>query len=114
MNDEQKIGKHMMEVDLNLLPPDVSDLYFILSAYKCDDMSLFPTPSVRMTNAECPEHALMEYQIARAGTSEAVVMCSVCKPAEAWIVEAIGQTCSGKVVNYDPLIAAIRSLKTTS
>eukprot|EP00928_Gymnodinium_smaydae_P049119 TRINITY_DN3292_c0_g1_i4.p1 TRINITY_DN3292_c0_g1~~TRINITY_DN3292_c0_g1_i4.p1 ORF type:complete len:1053 (+),score=206.63 TRINITY_DN3292_c0_g1_i4:33-3191(+) len=41
MNDKFKLGKHIMNVDLSLLPAGVNHMYFLLSAFNCDDISAF-------------------------------------------------------------------------
>jgi hypothetical protein len=108
MNDESCMGKQTMQVDLALLPKAVDAVFFILAAYHCDDISLFPSPQVRLCNTDRPDHHLMEYNIKEAGASQALVMCSLSKSAGSWQVEAIGSTCQGNVANYTELMNACR------
>jgi len=111
MDDANRIGKHMMQADLALVPAAVTHLFFSLSAYKCDDLSLFPHPSVRVFNGHYPEHQLTEYSIESAGHAQAVIMCSLSKPFGAWTLETFGTTCSGNVLRpdtYVPIISAAR------
>lgn len=108
MNDESSMGKQTMQVDLALLPKAVDTVFFVLAAYHCDDISLFPSPQVRLCNTDRPDHHLMEYNIEKAGASQALVMCSLSKSAGSWQVEAIGSSCRGNVTNYTELIKACR------
>lgn len=108
MDDSAKTGQHKMLADLSRLPESVNDMFFTLSAYKCDDLSLFPQPAVRVVNALFPEHHLTEYKLERAGTSQAVVMCALSRLQGQWIVEPIGATSKGNVLDYTPLIQSTR------
>eukprot|EP00930_Biecheleria_cincta_P034299 TRINITY_DN23718_c0_g2_i1.p1 TRINITY_DN23718_c0_g2~~TRINITY_DN23718_c0_g2_i1.p1 ORF type:complete len:885 (+),score=153.26 TRINITY_DN23718_c0_g2_i1:31-2685(+) len=108
MNDESRMGKQTMQVDLALLPKAVDTVFFILAAYHCDDISLFPSPQVRLCNTDRPDHHLMEYKIEKAGASQALVMCALSKSAGSWQVDAIGSTCQGNVTNYTDLMKACR------
>eukprot|EP00928_Gymnodinium_smaydae_P049116 TRINITY_DN3292_c0_g1_i1.p1 TRINITY_DN3292_c0_g1~~TRINITY_DN3292_c0_g1_i1.p1 ORF type:complete len:451 (+),score=61.02 TRINITY_DN3292_c0_g1_i1:3-1355(+) len=108
MNDKFKLGKHIMNVDLSLLPAGVNHMYFLLSAFNCDDISAFRRPWVRLMNADQPGHQLTEYNIDKAGDAQAVVMCSLCRSSGPWEVKAIGVTCNGNIKDYAPLVAACR------
>lgn len=104
-------GQHTMKVDLDNLPDMVTDLFFVLAAYNCDDISLFPSPSVQLFDGDRPDNQLTEYNIEKAGRSQAVVMCALSRANGPWNVQAFGVTCGGNVLCYTPIEAQIALLQ---
>lgn len=102
-------GSHVIRLNLAGLPQRVTDLFFVLSAYHCRDLSRFHKPSVRLLDADNPDHELTKYQISQAGTSSAVVMCSVSREADgrSWSVSAYGKKSSGTVRDYTEIAQAV-------
>ena len=85
MNHTNRTGKHTINLSLKNLPErirssyhtrisplifsDISHLFFVLSAYKCNDISLFPNPTVSLCKKWDPR-PLCEYSITTAGKSQ--------------------------------------------
>jgi len=104
-------GQHRISLDLAALPPDVTDLYFVLAGYDCKDISLFPNPAVEIIDA-CSRQNMMKYSIASAGSTEAVIMCSLTRAeSRKWIVRGLGIPTEGNVNNYDPIQAVVAKLQ---
>merc|ERR1712151_1101277 len=96
-------GQHTMKVELDNLPATITDLFFVLAAWNCDDISLFPSPSVRLFDGDRPGNQLTEYNIEKAGHSQAVVMCALSRSKGPWIMQAFGATCGGNCKYYAPI-----------
>ena len=101
-------GKHVLEVDLKGLPPHITDLFFVLSAYNCGDLSLFPNPSVKLYSPKDPSRSLTEFELAQAGSTEATVMNSVSRNIRGhWEMVACNFPSAGTVRDYKPVREAI-------
>lgn len=100
-------GNHALRVRLSELPAQATDCIFTLSAYHSRDLSRFVAPSMRIFNADCPEHLLSAYSVADAGSASAVVVCSLTREGSVWSVRAHCRTSDGTVRDYTPIEAAI-------
>merc|ERR1719230_566959 len=90
-----------------MLPREITDLVFVLSAYECRDLSKFRSPSMKIFNAECPGHMLCSYSVADAGTASAVVVCTLTREGDIWTVRAHSRVGDGTVRDYTPIEAII-------
>merc|ERR1712190_1146 len=103
-------GKQCMQVDLSALPTEVTDLFFVLSAFGADDLASFPNPRVEILDA-VSGRKLTEYSIADCGHAQAVVMCSLSRPHGKWIVNGLGIPTDGNVKDYLPIRRTISERK---
>jgi len=103
-------GEHRIRVDLSALPPQVTELYFVLSAFECDDLSLFVNPTVEIHDMHT-NRQLSEYNISSAGHAQAVVMCSLSRSYGHWIVNGLGIPTDGGVSDYTPIRRALSKLQ---
>eukprot|EP00929_Paragymnodinium_shiwhaense_P011464 TRINITY_DN11718_c0_g1_i1.p1 TRINITY_DN11718_c0_g1~~TRINITY_DN11718_c0_g1_i1.p1 ORF type:complete len:1111 (+),score=297.81 TRINITY_DN11718_c0_g1_i1:106-3438(+) len=104
-------GEHHMKVNLAAIPSEVTDMYFVLSAYDAKDLSAFPNPAVEIHDIVSGRE-LSEYTIASAGKSQAVIMGSFSKlDSGKWIIKGIGQTCEGNAKDYQPIRDALADLQ---
>jgi hypothetical protein len=106
-------GKHVIKLDLHSIPPSVSDVFIVLSAYECADLSRFPPPVIRLFDAENSKHELARYQLASAGSAPAVIMCVIRRggPGGGWLVDTCSRTSAGTVRDYSPIKAAIAPIQ---
>lgn len=110
MNHTTRTGKHTINLSLKNLPEHISHLFFVLSAYKCNDLSLFPNPTVSLCKKWDPR-PLCEYSLTSAGKTQAVIMCCLIRNDEGgWTVLAIGKPAQGNVKNYSDIHQSIMSL----
>ena len=98
-------GRHEIRVRLDEVEQCVTELYFVLSAYNCQDLSRFSAPSVRLFDPQTPEAQLCEYKAASADS--ALVMAALQRHGDSWRVIAVGRPCDGTVRDYTPIYAAI-------
>ena len=66
-------GRHEITVNLPEIEPEISSLFFTLSAYSCGDISLFRNPSIRFFDA-FDSSKLAEYTAESHPGSQAVVL----------------------------------------
>merc|ERR1719443_2561737 len=104
-----KGGEHRMMIDLVALPPEITDIFFLLAAFECDDLSAFPNPAVGIFDG-ISGRQLSQYCLSSAGKTQAVVMCSLSRPdGSRWVVNGLGIPSAGNVRHYDPIRATITS-----
>lgn len=104
-------GSHVIKLKLDHLPKLATDCFFVLSAYNCQDLSLFQEPRMQIFDAENPSHLLSKYSVADAGHNAAVVVCALSRDGDKWTVNAYGKTSGGTVRDYSPIEAAIQPLQ---
>jgi len=102
-------GKHVLKVNLLSIPQTITDLFFILSAYRCGDLSLFPSPTVRLYSPKDPSRQLVQFELSQVGRTQATVMSSISRNVGGqWEMKSWAIPCSGTVRNYDPMKEAIQ------
>jgi len=101
-------GEHHMQLNLDALPLDVTDLFFVLAAFGCDTLSAFPNPKAEIHDAT-HDRLLTEYTIESAGDSPAVIMCSISRDPDhgKWVMHGLGLPTQGGVKDYNPIRATI-------
>jgi stress response protein SCP2 len=98
---------HRIDVYTELLQADVDRLVFVLSAWNSPTIELFRSPAVNIYDSS-PDKQLVNYNITRAGKSQAVIMCCLKKnPDGSWTVLGVEKFCSGNAKNYSPVQEAI-------
>jgi len=103
-------GEHRMSLDLDALPPGVTDLFFVLAAFDCNDLSLFENVAVGIHDVVLGRE-LTNYRIETAGHAQAVVMCSFTREADhgKWVVYGLGIPTTGNTKDYEPIKNTISS-----
>jgi len=104
-------GKHALRLRLSMLPASVTDCIFTLSAYNSRDLSKFVAPSMRIFDETCPEHLLSVYSVADAGTSSAVVVCTLTREGASWSVRAHNRLAEATVRDYAPMEAVVSTVQ---
>jgi len=104
-------GSHVIRLKLSQLPALATECFFVLSAYNCQNLSLFPDPRMQIFDAENPSHSLSKYAVADAGTNAAVTVCSLSREGDKWAVNAFGLTSGGTVRDYSLIEARIKPLQ---
>ncbi|RUS21994.1 hypothetical protein BC937DRAFT_90714 [Endogone sp. FLAS-F59071] len=104
-------GRHEISVDIENLPQDVLQLYFVLSSYGSPTIKHFRNPSFQMFDKTRPDELLCQYRIADAGNSQAVVLACVSRCDQGWQATAIGRLSSGNVDDYEPIMCTIDALR---
>eukprot|EP00927_Polykrikos_kofoidii_P018835 TRINITY_DN18778_c0_g1_i1.p1 TRINITY_DN18778_c0_g1~~TRINITY_DN18778_c0_g1_i1.p1 ORF type:complete len:1143 (+),score=210.58 TRINITY_DN18778_c0_g1_i1:104-3430(+) len=104
-------GQHRITLDLAALPSQVTDIYFVLSAFESRDLSRFRNPTIEIHDA-VTMRPLTEYTLSSAGNAQAVVMCSLSKAENRkWIVHGLGIPTDGNVEDYTPIRETIAKLQ---
>lgn len=104
-------GQHALRLRLTELPARITDCIFTLSAYHSQDLSKFIAPSMRIFDADCPDHLLSAYSVADAGTASAVVVCSLTREGSVWSVRAHNRIGDGTVRDYTPIEAKVSKVQ---
>jgi len=97
-------GQHRMVLSLDALPPSVTDLFFVLAAFECNDLSLFEDPTVDIHDVVLGRR-LTSFRIASAGRAQAVVMCSFTRDPDhgKWVLHGLGIPTDGNAKDYEPI-----------
>ncbi|GES88827.1 hypothetical protein RCL_jg16577.t1 [Rhizophagus clarus] len=111
MDHVNQRGHHCITANLASMPPEVTKLYFILSAYNSPNIGCFPNPSFNMFDPANPDTQLCSYTIQSAADSQAVIMCVVEKnDINSWNVFEIGKLSAGNAMNYQPILNTINGI----
>lgn len=91
---------HRLIVDLQALPLEVTDLYFVMMASEHDAMVQFPEPAIQIH--DCGTRRLLsEYCCQDTAGADAVVMGRLSRPdGGTWLFHAVGAPTEGNVNNY--------------
>ncbi|CAG8541428.1 3135_t:CDS:2 [Funneliformis mosseae] len=104
MDNANKRGHQQITANLDQLPAEVTQLYFILSSFKSPTIGHFQTPSFNLVDQTQPDKPLCTYQLDQAANSQAVIMCCVTRVGQGmWQVIQIGKLSNGNAENYDPI-----------
>nr|CAG8447800.1 10547_t:CDS:2 [Entrophospora candida] len=102
MDGTNKKGHQRITAKLDQLPPEVTQLYFILSSYLAPTISNFPSKNFKMYDEATPDKELVKCTFDNANNSQAVIMCCVRRARDGmWEVIPINRAVGGNVNNYD-------------
>ena len=77
MDDNNRIGHHIIHVELQKIPANVTNVFFTLSAWNSPTISHFKNPSMKFFELSNPTKMLCTDQTKSAGHRQAIVMCSL-------------------------------------
>ena len=109
MDDERRIGHHLIDVSIKDIPETVTNLFFVLSAWN-GTILRYPNPSLSFYEKSNPEANLCSTTFTHATDHSAVVMCSLSHTKNGWVVYENGQTSSGNAKDYDPIKITIQNM----
>jgi len=97
-------GEHRMALDLEALPPNVTDLFFVLAAFECKDISLFTDPCVEIHDVVSGRE-LTSYRVGAMEHTQALIICSFTKDPDhaKWVVHGLGYPTEGSARDYGPV-----------
>jgi len=95
-------GKHVISVDLQAMPPSITDLFLVLSAYNCGDLAKFPSPVVRLFATD-PAHQLTKFALTESYHTEACIMSVLSNTHGRWSLRDICLPSQGTVKLYKPI-----------
>lgn len=110
MDDLKRIGHHFIDVSIKDIPENVTNLFFVLSAWNAPTISRYPNPSLSFYEKSNQEANLCSTTFTHASDHSAVVMCSLSRSKNGWVVYENGQTSSGNAKDYDPIKMTIQKL----
>ena len=100
MDENQKRGTHTMKLKMKELPESVDWLVFTLSAWNCDSVAKFPTPSLSLKNADTQEE-ITSYDSSKAVESRALLISFARKRAQGkWEVCGMSVASGGSAHDY--------------
>lgn len=105
-------GRHRMQIVLNALPPDINKVFFTLSSWRSSSIADYDHPRLQFYDVSRPDRQLCSEEFDRRITSQAIIMCSVCRVHGKWKVYSLGEPSSGNAMreNYCYLQATIESI----
>lgn len=106
-------GKHTMQINLELLPHNITALFFVLSAWSGTLKDILK-PAVSFFNTRSEEE-LCQYNLEAHNKQDhqtAVIMCKLYRSGyqQSWHVLAIGESCGGRADQYDAIEHSIARL----
>ena len=111
MDDQNKIGHHIIKTILSGLPPQCFKVFFTLSAWDAPTIGHFPRPTVSLRDERDPGRELCPpYQLHNAAHSQSVVMCFLQREAGGWKIFQGGRLAPGNAKDFKPLIAVLNTL----
>lgn len=104
MDNTNKRGHERITAKLDQLPPEVTQLYFVVSTFKYPTIGHFKTPIFRLIDETQPDKLLCTYQLEQAADSQAVILCCISRVGQGtWQVIQIGKLSRGNCEDYDPI-----------
>lgn len=111
MDNANKRGHHIINVDLTQIPTSATHLFFTLSAYNCDKIAMFPNPSVQVFDERDRTKNLCNYSFSGTGNARAVILCCLKRgDGSSWTIEQYGTLSGGNVLKYSEMISTTTSL----
>ncbi|CAG8540550.1 2171_t:CDS:2, partial [Cetraspora pellucida] len=111
LDKKNATGHHKIKVNLNQLPPSVTQLYLILSSYNSPTIKHFRNPSFKLYDEARTNKQLCKYNIHKADKSQAVIMCLINRSRDGkWKVIEVGSLSQGNARNYSPIMENIKDL----
>ena len=110
MDDRKRRGHQVIDVSINDIPKNVTNLFFVLSAWNAPTISRYPNPSLSFYEKSNPEANLCSTTFTHASDHSAVVMCSLSRTKNGWVVYENGQTSSGNAKDYEQIKKTISKL----
>jgi stress response protein SCP2 len=108
MDDVNKRGHQRIMMKLDQLPPEVTQIYFVLSSYKFPTISHFKTPDFKLIDETQPDKPLCTYRLEQAAMSQAVIMGCMSRVGQSmWQAIQIGKLSNGNIKNYVPIKQSI-------
>jgi len=97
---EERIGKQIIQVRLDLMPNNVTDLFFAMSAYNTRDLSKFADLRATVYDTDTMRE-LCSCEFGSPGAAESLITCSLYRlPDYLWRARKIGATCKGSARDY--------------
>jgi len=110
LDTEQRIGRQVIKLSLDLLPERVTDIFFSLSACNSRDLSRFAKMTATVYDSDTMR-PLVTHDIEEPGNTEAVIMlCLYHRSDGLWRVNAIRSPCSfckGTTRDYKALLGQL-------
>lgn len=111
VDTELREGKQTMQVRLDLLPNDVTDLIFVLTPSSSRDLSRFASLRTAVWDADAQPTELLcgfEFENSADAEDEAAIMAALYKREDGlWRVNSLDVLCKGSHRDYRPIIAQL-------
>eukprot|EP00929_Paragymnodinium_shiwhaense_P099702 TRINITY_DN6148_c0_g2_i1.p1 TRINITY_DN6148_c0_g2~~TRINITY_DN6148_c0_g2_i1.p1 ORF type:complete len:2715 (-),score=639.93 TRINITY_DN6148_c0_g2_i1:173-8317(-) len=113
LDNHKREGSAALEVELDGLPAEASDMFFVLSAPVKKDLSKYSFLTVNILDSLDARHKISEFQLGTPGQGEAVVMCRVSRDKNGWNwkLGSLLSCCQGTSADYRPIIRLLRKLQ---
>jgi len=113
LDDLEKVGRQIFEIDLPSLPPTASDIFFVVSTPVFDDIGMYKDIKVTLHDAEIPNYEVLTVQMPTTGVSqEAGVICRIARmEGNYWRMGAFRASSPGSSPDYRPLLACLRNIQ---
>ena len=108
MDDFNRRGHHIIKVHLKSLPSNITHVFFSLSSYRSPTICHYKSPSMRFYEESRPDQMLCTEEISKAGNRPGIVMCSLMKDGDKWLVHSNGALTNGNLSKCEPLLETIQ------
>jgi len=105
-------GHHRITVDVDLLPAEITHLYFTLSAWNSPTIGNYPNPSVKLIEPSTNKDLCKPVSFKKLTKHQAVIMCVLRKIHNEWIISQEEKPSQGNAKNYTPLKTTISKIYT--
>lgn len=101
-------GEHRISADLDAMPLDVTDMFFVVAAPEGKDLAQYANTRVRVQDSLLGRE-LTEYNIGTPENSEAMVMCSLTKEREhnKWVVHGLSLPTTGGFKDTQQILSVL-------
>jgi len=100
--EETAAEEQRLSIDVSALPEEVTDLFFVMSAFEADDLSGFDDTAISVVDTVL-DRELIGYGF-NAGQAKAALVCNLSRHGAGWVFHALGTPTDGTVKEYGPII----------
>jgi len=114
MDNAKRIGRHMIEVNLDKMPKLTTDMYCTLSAPTNGDIAKYQDLHVRILDSENQGHELTAVELGPTMEVEAVVASCMSRDtssAGCWVISSVGCSTQGCARDYRPILNCLRAIQ---
>jgi hypothetical protein len=112
MDNVAFVGKHSLLVDLDKLPDQSSDLFFVLSTPTPYDMSQYTTLHFAVRDKENPFHEIASSSVQVCENARAVNMGRLTRAGRgSWKLDWFGSSSEGNAHNYQPALLCLHAIQ---
>jgi len=103
-------GHHIITIDVDKLPANITHLYFTLSAWNSPTIGHYPNPTVQLLESSTNKNLCQPVSFNNLCNDQAVIMYVLRKIHNEWIITQEEKPSQGNAKNYSPLRTTIATI----